>query len=160
MKLFGQKGQSLVEALIALGAAAVIVSAISIAVIVAINNADFSKYQNLATYYAQQGIEVIRQRAQTDWVYFSTSSGKFCLNQDSSVFLPTEGFPCNMNINVNGNPFFIREVSFAPTEPPCASGTHASVVVKWTDGKCTSGDFCHDVTLESCFTNLDLVPTL
>jgi len=155
-----EKGQSLVEALIALGAAAIVVSAMAVAAITAVNNSDFSKYQNLATHYAQQGIEVIRQKSQLDWTYFSTSSGTFCLNQDSNVFLPSLGFPCNRNISLNGKAFFVRQVTFAPAGSPCDNGTHVSVAVQWTDGKCASGSFCHNVSLDSCFSNIDVVPTI
>jgi hypothetical protein len=156
------KGQSLVEALIALGAAAVVVSAMAVAAITAVNNADFSKYQNLATHYAQQGIEVIRQKSQLDWIYFSTSSGTFCLNQDSEFFLPSIGLPlpCNKNINLNGKAFFVRQVVLTPAGSPCDNGAHVAVAVKWTDGKCASGSFCHKVNLESCISNIDAVPTI
>jgi len=57
-----QKGQGLVEALIALGAAVIIIAAITIAVITAVSNSDFSTEQNLATGFAQQGMEIVRQK--------------------------------------------------------------------------------------------------
>ena len=91
-----EKGQSLVEALIALGVAVIVVSAMAVAAITSVNNADFSKYQNLATNYAQQGLEVMRQQAQSNWAFFASqvplyssgSSGEtYCLNQTTPLAL-------------------------------------------------------------------------
>ncbi len=175
-----QIGQSLVEALIALGAAAVIVSAITVAAISAVNNADFSKYQNLATQYAQQGMEIIRGEAQT-WTTLYARAGSsasnnsyWCLDQ-SNTFSQATNFVCNQNINnEKGNPFFVREVILlkvlyvTPTPPndniACNGNVKATVKVSWTDGKCPSlvtdsNHYCHNVTLDSCFANVNAVPT-
>ena len=176
-----QKGQSLVEALIALGAAAIIVSAITVASITAVNNADFSKYQNLATQYAQQGMEILRQQAQTDWnnTFYkkagdsSSNNSYWCLDQSNS-FSQAVNFVCNQNINnEKGKPFFVREVillrvPYTPPTPPndniaCNGNVKATVEVSWTDGKCPpvvtdNNHYCHNVTLDSCFANINGVP--
>ncbi|MBI3069818.1 MAG: hypothetical protein HYY87_00750, partial [Candidatus Levybacteria bacterium] len=62
-RFFGkvQKGQTLIEVLLALGTAVVVLSATVVAVLSALNNAQFSKNQSLATQYAQEGMEVMRK---------------------------------------------------------------------------------------------------
>jgi hypothetical protein len=105
-----QKGQGLVEALIALGAAVVIISAITVAVITSVHNSDFAKYQNLATNYAQQGLAIVKQQSQLDWFHTATYSGTLCLFQGATTLPPfpsTNNPPCG-DINV-GN-MFTRQV--------------------------------------------------
>ena len=171
MKL-NEKGQSLVEALIALGVAAIVVSAMAVAAITSVNNADFSKYQNLATNYAQQGLEVLRQQAQSNWSLFTTQvpayspefSGKtYCLDQTVPLQLsPLNSLgACDPTPNVidNGKNFFLREVTLTQTassDLTCHGSVLANVSVAWTDGKCGSvTTYCHNVTLQSCFANIN-----
>ena len=147
-----QKGQSLVEALIALGVATIVVSAMAIAAITAVNNADFSKYQNLATNYAQQEMEIIRQHSQTDWhnlILAKLGSSK-CLDINQTE----TPLPCSKNIDN----FFGREVTLTQTssgDSDCHGTVHAVVTVSWADGKCSSGSSCHNVTLDSCFADIN-----
>ena len=152
------------EALIALGVATIVVSAMTIASITALNNSDFSKYQNLATQYAQQGMEVVRQQGQTDWSTFAAKAGvnsanSYCLDQTiPPKFTSLQG--CAKIGDQNGNPFFLRDVTLLQTasgDLGCRGAIQATVDVSWTDGKCTSGVFCHKVTLESCFADLKAV---
>lgn len=151
-----QKGQSLIEALIALGAAAIIVSAIAIVVITSVNNSDFSKYQNLATQYSQQGMEILKQKSESDWQSFSSfgASGSvtYCLNQDSTTLNPS-GSGCTVNINN----FFIRKVVIAQNDASCSGNARVTVSVSWKDGKCTSSGniYCHSVDLNSCLANIN-----
>ena len=58
--MINQKGQSLVEVVIALGIAVIIVIAFTNATIASVRNSQFSKNQNLATKYAQETLEVVR----------------------------------------------------------------------------------------------------
>lgn len=146
-----QKGQSLIEALIALGAAAVIVSAIAVAVITAVNNSDFSKNQNLATQYAQQGMDILRQKSESNWQSFSAYGGNYCLNQDSTTLTP-QGVACPKNISN----FFVRQITISQNSSSCSTNAKVSVSVAWTDGKCTSSAnvYCHAVVLDSCLANI------
>jgi Tfp pilus assembly protein PilV len=153
MKLIlNQKGQSLVEALVALAAAAVIVSAIAIAVITSVNNSDFSRSQNIATQYAQEGIEVLRNLSETSWTTFSTYSGTYCLAQDSTS-LTVPGSGCAQNINTT----YVRQVMITPGSGTCSGNTKVTVTVFWGDGKCTSASnpYCHSVVLDSCLANIN-----
>jgi Tfp pilus assembly protein PilV len=145
-------GQSLVEALVALGIAVIIVSAVAIAVISAVNNSDFSKNQNLATQFAQQAMELLKQKSSDNWQSFSVFSGTYCLNQDSTTLIaaaPT----CAKNINN----FFVRQVTINQNDPSCSNNAKVVVSVLWSDGKCTSSSnvFCHSVVLDSCLANIN-----
>ena len=145
-----QLGQSLVEALVALGAATIVISAVVIAVITAQNNADFSKNQNLATQYAQQGIEILRQQSESNWTTFSSYSGAYCLAEGSSTLTPA-GTKCSANIRN----FYVRSISIAQNNANCSGAAKVSVVVSWGDGKCSSSNtYCHNVTLDSCLANI------
>lgn len=152
--MINQKGQSLIEAVVALGAAVLIISAIAVVVITAVNNADFSKYQNLATQYSQQGIEILKQQSQSDWSSFSALSGTYCLNQGSTTLTTLFGTICAKNINN----FFVRQVVISQGSASCNSNTKVSVSVYWADGKCPVNIYCHDVTLDSCLANINSAP--
>jgi len=176
--MINQKGQSLVEVLIALGVATIVVSAMAVAAITSVNNADFSKYQNVATQYAQEGIEVVRQKSQTDWTTFrSTYVGEapdhptglvWCLDQGTTMLDASPLSGCAKNIrDQNSRLFFVRDVTLTATQfiayttpnvvhPACNGTVQATVRVAWTDGKCSGpNDYCHAVVLNSCFTNLN-----
>lgn len=146
-----QLGQSLIEALVALGAAVIVISAVVIAVISAQNNADFSKNQNLATQYAQQGMEILRQQSESSWTTFSAYSGTYCLDEGSST-LTASGGACSVNINN----FFVRSLTISQNNAGCSGGAKVSSVVAWGDGKCNASNlYCHNVTLDSCLTNIN-----
>lgn len=174
--MMNQKGQSLVEALIALGVATIVVSAMAVAAITAVNNSDFSKYQNLATHYAQQGIEILKQQSQTYWTTFSAQAGQapgnlYCLAQNDTALGSVQTSCPQQNIkDQNGKLFFVRDVTLTqlsyipnltpgPAYPACNGIVQATVRVSWTDGKCSSAtDYCHKVSLKSCFANINAIP--
>jgi len=146
-----QKGQGLVEALIALGAAVIIIAAMTIAVITALNNADFSSYQNLATNYAQQGIEIVQQKSQLAWTSIPTNQATYCLPQGATD-ISQAVFSCT-TVNVDNK--FIRKVTFTPESSKCSGSTQVEVTVSWTDGKCSGAlDYCHQVVLDSCLADI------
>lgn len=164
-----EKGQSLLEALIALGAATIVMSAIAVAVITSVSNSDFSKYLNQATQYSQQGVEVLKQQSLSDWGTFSgyASGITYCFPEgdgldDSNVA------PCSANLGTNN--FFLRTAvvtqasSDCPGNPDDAAhrGTLVSVATAWSDGKCTnaSNHYCHNATFNTCITDVNRVPGL
>lgn len=160
-----EKGQSLIEVMVALGVAVIIITAIVMAVVLAVINTQFAKTQNLATYYARQGMEVIRQISNSDWTTFESFSGQYCLNRDVTVPV-AKGTDCEKDTINN----FKREVDFVPPtvseNNQCEIGStglfggHVSVIVSWNDNKCEDqNDFCHKVQLDSCLQNLNAIPT-
>jgi hypothetical protein len=142
--LKNDKGQTLIEAATALGVASIIIAAIAISILTSMDNATFSKNQNLATQYAQQGMDVLRQLSDSDWSTFNAYNGDYCFPAGSLIL--TAG-PCT---TANISSTFLRK---ATIEKPGAGCTleKATISVSWADGKCTAGNYCHTVKLEACF---------
>ncbi|RJQ24933.1 hypothetical protein C4577_06700 [Candidatus Parcubacteria bacterium] len=160
MRILSQKGQVLIETLIALGVAVVVVAAITTIVISSLNNAVTARSQDLASGYAKQGIEVVRNMAKNSWNNFqSMDQINYCLDKDASVPTPKGVGSCGQNVDN-----FVREieinhlsVSCEYDDPSNPVNTQVVVTVSWTDGKCTDRDnlFCHKAELESCFSNVN-----
>lgn len=152
-----RKGQTFVEVLVALGVIIVITTAISGIVINSMSNSRFSKDQNLATQYAQEGMEIVRRLRDNDYITFRTYNTTYCLDGGSDIL----GSNCS-SANVNG--FFLRKV--VVTQSFCAGSAVADsanviVTVSWQDGKCpTTNIYCHAVRLESCLSTVNPAPTL
>ena len=157
-----QNGQTLIEALVALGAAVLVLSAITVAVISALNNTQYTKNQNLATQYAQQGIEIMRQISDSNWTSFSAyNAGRYCLAKGDTSPCPLgssigscsiiQSTSCGQNYGI-----FVREVDIAQgSNVSCAAGSiGVSVTVSWSDSKCNaSSPYCHNVMLKSCLSD-------
>lgn len=175
MQKKSQSGQTLLEVLVALSVILLIVSAVTIAVISSLSNAQFSKNQSLANQYAQEGIEVVRRMRDSNLTLFKSypSGSSFCLDQNQLSLDPSKdlrnatipgcqktGATGNNGINVSQ--LFAREIDFNPggSSSPCTE-TKVSVIVSWSDTKCVQPNlFCHNVTLDSCFSvSAGTVPT-
>lgn len=154
------KGQTLIEALAALAVAVAVVSAITIAAINSLNNVQFSKNQNLATSYAQQGMEIVRQIRNRDWnAFYNLKYIYYCLPKDATSL--TQGVPGSSPVcDVNIDNIFKRQVLINHNSD-CAVASKVNVSVFWSDNKCTSGSnlYCHKVELVSCFSDSAIVPT-
>ncbi|MCL5439269.1 MAG: hypothetical protein M1268_04795 [Patescibacteria group bacterium] len=164
-----QKGQTIIEVLVALSVAVVVIAAIAISVISALYNSQFSKNQNLATQYAQEGMEIMRQIRNSDWSVFSSYSGSYCLDKGSSSIKAKDASVVNgcksvdvgsNNKNIDG--FFARQIDISKQDIDCnGNQTKVAAIVSWSDSKCreTSKLFCHEVRLSSCFSDADLIQT-
>lgn len=164
-----EKGQTLIEILVAMGTAVVIVSAITVAVIAALYNAQFSKNQNLASQYAQQGMEIMKKIRDSGWNNFNNlSSASYCLDKNQTTLL--EGDKKNMSVtgcakgSGNGRNIddtFAREIVIEKNSDACSTQTRVSVFVSWADSKCKDAQnpYCHSVNLISCFTDFTVVPS-
>lgn len=146
-----EHGQTLIEVLVALGAAVAVLFGITVAVISSLNNAKFTKNQNLANKLATQGMEIIRQlRDSSSSGLFQYSNIYYCLGQDGN--LTAKGLGCGQNVGV-----FVREVRLEQNSSSCSGGTGvlSTVLVSWSDNACTdvSNPYCHQVKLISCFSN-------
>src|SRR5258708_22405731 len=154
MKL--QKGQTLLEVLIALGLLSIIMSSLIVVILSALNNANFGKNQNLATQYAQEGMEIMRNIRDQNYGTFSSLAGTYCIPEnchDSQCFIAT---PCTVNIKTE----FVRKVTINRNAAVCGGvSTKSTLAVSWNDGKCkTRSTYCHNVTLTSCLSSLDVQP--
>ena len=173
---FSQNGQALVEVLVALLVAIIIISTITVAVLTSLNNANFSKNQDLANFYAQEAVDVLRRQRDSDWAKFfdyyndSSSDYNFCLPENAvdlgeSISDPTsDPQSCYKNILLSGTPFFGRHVHIernssqcTPVNTPAPGDTtrnaEVTVNVYWTDNKCPTGIPCHKVSLTTCFSD-------
>jgi hypothetical protein len=122
-----------------------------------VSNSDFAKYQNLATGYAQQGMQVVQQKSQLNWETLQASISAatvWCLPQGATDFYPASLSSSPCGINVSGG--FVRQLNFTENSSSCSNtSTQIEVTVKWTDGKCSGAlDFCHKVILDSCISDI------
>lgn len=144
------KGQTLLEALIALSAIALVISGISVTIVNSLNNAGYGKSQVVATQYAQEGLDVARRLRDGDYATFSGYSGSYCLGKSSNT-LSALG-TCQQTPNVDS---YIRIVS-VEQNPGCGLNIRkVTVTVSWTDGKCAAGSYCHNSKLISCISTVN-----
>lgn len=158
-------GQTLIEIILALSVAVAVITGITFAITSSLKNATFSKNQNLASLYAQEGLEVVRAIRDRSWASFTSLPGgpNFCLPQNSTTLVGRSGLDCDGEGNVG---IFIREIMLNNNHPDCAGAANTkvkvTVLVKWSDSICPSTmpfNYCHEVKLVSCFTQIDTVPT-
>lgn len=179
IKLINNRGQTLLEALIALAIIVVIMSGTTVAVVSSLNNASFVKSQNQVNKIAQQGMEYIRDQIanNSQFVTYTTSSPSYgnslrCLgpNYDMAVVVSNPATPQNFCYGprmIDGK--YLRTVAFSTSRCTSATadftdGVKATVTVYWTDNKCPTGsnnNYCHSQEITSCFINPSktVVPT-
>lgn len=155
------KGQTIIEVLVALGVVVIVVTAITITVITALSNTQYSKNENLASQYAQQGLEFVRGIRDNSYTSFASLSGTYCLAKDAiSLPAPTSG--CSVP-NIDST--FVRSIIIEQKSPDCVPPssslapsdylTKVTSSVSWSDGKCTSATdvYCHQAIVVSCLGN-------
>ena len=175
--MYNEKGQTLIEVLVGLGAAVAVMAAMTIATISALNNAQYSRSQNLATNYAQQGMEVVKNLQKIDYATFSSLDGTYCfadtcneidanLSDQGQSCAKISGTRCPGTLNVHSQ--FIRTVTFHTNDAEVAkcnadggtNNTKVDVTLAWYDQRCTSSSnlYCHQVVVSSCFNDAEIVP--
>jgi Tfp pilus assembly protein PilV len=140
-----QSGQILIEVLVALGVIVVVVTTVTITTATSLSNIEFSKTQNQATQYAQEGMETVRSIRSNNLATFSSLNGSYCLPENSNSLTASNN--CPVNIGTTFKRAVIIEKNNAPI---CAGVTKTTVTVGWTDGKCSASPFCHIATMSSC----------
>lgn len=160
--IISQKGQTLLEVMLALSIAILIVSAIVVSIINALNNEQFGVSQNQATQLAQEGVDLFRNLSQSDWVAFknygypdTTTARVWCLPQANPTPTPL-GSGCVPNAGNNNR--FVREIKvemnscITPTPGITDISGRVTSTVKWADTKCTDSQnpFCHKTEVVSC----------
>jgi len=153
-------GQVLIEAVIAIAVVSFLMSGIVAALISSVNNSTFSKNQNLATNFAQEGIDIARNFKESDFQTFSTFQNYYCIDKNDTTISRFKR-TCNKNvdsfftrrlyINQNG-----QDTRVGPSQQKCESGSiFVASIVAWNDSRCQGTAECHDVELNSCFTDLN-----
>lgn len=153
-KIDRQEGQLLLEAIVAMTLVGIIITGLVTALTYSVNNATFSKDQNSATSYAQQGLDVARNIKDSDFTSFATLGGLYNLPSGATTISSS-----NLPTLIDGK--FLRQIYISQTGndsnnvPRCTSGTSVFVasIVTWSDNRCTSGAKCHTAELNSCFTD-------
>lgn len=168
-----QKGQTLIEVLIAFATLAVVITSATLTVISALNNAEFVKNQHLATQYAQQGMEIVRSIRENNYKLFLSLSNPdnlpnpdriiyYCMASTCTTLSTSSGIcgittaPCGQQ-NIGA---FVRAVAIdKTTQNNCDTGnsTQVSVNVSWTDGSCPRGEYCHTSSVFSCLAPINNV---
>lgn len=142
---FLPKGQTLIEALVALALIGVVISAIAIVVVSSLNNAQFGKNQNLATKYANEAMEHLHKIRNSDYAAFRNYDGNYCFAKGQTA-LGASVSSCTVPNFDN----FIRSVSIEQSPGCGANVAKVQVVVAWADGKCAQNSYCHKAELISC----------
>jgi hypothetical protein len=155
---FFQKGQTIIEAVVALMTILLIITAIAIVIVNGLYNSQFIKSQNEANKLAQQGIEFVKNIQINDLGTFadlvldddgiSISSSTFCIDEQNNT-LTSNG--CVTEV-VNTASYFNRTITFFPPGAECNS-TEVKVTstVSWSSTKCPSTKrFCHESKLVGC----------
>lgn len=167
--LRGGRGQTLLEVLLAFSVSLLVLGATIFGITVSLSNTQYTKNQNLANSYAQEGMAVVRQIRDSDWTTFSqyVTNTAYCLGQDpmelEELTLPNQNCLAQSPVPAVGG-IFSREVRFEHNLLSCGAmgemGSKVAVEVSWTDNKCPVGTpLCHKVELITCFANIDQKPT-
>lgn len=147
MIIFSEKGQTIIEAVVALSIILLIISAIAIVIVNALYNSQFIRNQNTANKYAQQGMEFVKNLQQNNLSSFALyDNGTYCIDTTLSPSALTS--ICD-TINA-GSPK--RTIDFIRGSSECSTiETKVTVTVKWSSTKCPSSNtFCHQSKLISC----------
>lgn len=161
------KGQTLVEVLVALGVAVVVITAITTAVLTSLNNSQYSKLQNQAAQYAQQGIEVMKSYRDAEALDEIETTGREqyrCLPEDCNPIIGEDFTNCFVQkateelakmecteISSTNNAFtrYIR-INLDGGADCGADTAQIASVVRWNDGKCNGDEKCHAVDVKTC----------
>jgi type II secretory pathway pseudopilin PulG len=146
------KGQSLIEVLVALGIISLIVTTIASIVTSSLGNTQFSKDQNTATKYAQEGLEITRSARNSDYNAFSVLNGTYCLAKSVTALGSVQG-----NCAANIDNYYIRKIQIELV-PGCGNNVSKVIAtVAWQDGKCTGNTYCHKSNLVTCLSRVNPV---
>lgn len=152
---FWQKGETLIEALVALGLISIVVAAVATTITTSLSNIQYNENQTLATKYAQQGIESVRQIRNQNYSAFRNLDGLYCYGKDQPVL----GFPQQICTTENLDTF-IRSVEIDQS-PGCANNVaRVTVRVAFRDGKCQNNTYCHIQTHNTCLSTINPVKGL
>lgn len=145
-----QKGQTIIEAIVALMTILLIITAIAIVIVNGLYNSQFIKNQNEANKYAQQGIEFVRNIQRNDLNKFGNldQNSVYCIDTVDNLLTTTD---CN-DTSANTGTTFNRTVIFTPSGGQCPNTEiKVTVRVKWSSSKCPSSNtYCHKSELIAC----------
>lgn len=131
-----QRGQTIIEILIATGVIALVMTAIASGLTLSVKNTSQAKYRALASKEAQEGVEMYRrERSRLGWESFQStvSSGTYCLGE--TLPSTTDGFTtlpigaCSVGYPLGGTTY-TRESDVSVIN---ADEVEVTVTVSWID---------------------------
>jgi type II secretory pathway pseudopilin PulG len=161
------KGQVLIEAIVALAVISFVLAGIVAALIAAVNNSTFAKNQNLATNIAQEGIDISRDLKESGFSSFTVDNSTFCLEKNSEgeniLRQKSNQSPCLVIGGIFTREIYVDYDSLSGQGSDerggspvvkCGSGVFIASTVSWNDSRCEGSESCHVVELNSCFSDL------
>ncbi len=119
------KGQSLFEVVFAVGIAGLVLIALVSLSSTSVGNSTSAKNNALATKFAQEGSEYVRQQRDTSWDNFYAENG-------SAKNLGTLSWPPAGSCNITANTLFCRTVTLTSVS---ADEVSSLVSVSWNDAQ-------------------------
>lgn len=113
MKKRNFTGQSLIEAVVAVGIVIILVTGLIVGTTASVHRAVSSSSRSLAVKYAQEGMELARKVRDNGWMTLIEYNNTYCVGKDSLVPVPTPtpvvGAACSANIDS----IYTRSITFA-----------------------------------------------
>lgn len=119
------KGQTLLEIIVVIGVIIVLTTGLVALTTVSIQNTRIGVLKSQAVKYAQEGMELVRQRRDSNWTDFKAMNGNWCINDDGTWF---KADVCYRNVKF----FFGRTANF--TWDDVNQRMAVKVTVDWTEG--------------------------
>ncbi len=120
------KGQSLVEVVVAVGVVMLLVTGLIVGSTASIKGSEFSVAKSRALKYSQEGIEISRSLRDQSWATFASRSGLWCLAKDGTWTQASGSCPINIDAT------FTRGVTF--TWDGLNNRMSVTASVTWNDG--------------------------
>ena len=125
-----ERGQSLIEAIVAVAAVVLIVTGLIVGTTQALRASQLARARSLANKYSQEAIELTRNLRDSGWTLFQTRSGRYCLAKDNSW---PAGPSANCTPNIDNT--YTREAIFS--WDGVAERMIVTVRTSWSEGAVT-----------------------
>ena len=150
-KIFKKRGIILIEAILAMAVVVIIMTALITALVSAMNSTRFSEDQTIATGYAQEGMELVRNQKNADFGAFkdAISGNSYDLGPGNDI---DSRFERVIYANLSG---IDRDgQQYCEQDNDGLDSIYVASIVSWNSSRCSSSAKCHEVVLESCITNV------
>lgn len=171
-----QRGQTLVEMLLAIIIAAFLLVALTALILATFTNLNNNQNNSTALQFAQSGMEYIKNQEQLNPYFLNNSNnqGTTCLGSISSSDQSGATDGLQLCTSSSNPPYllqdslgqqYLRQVTVTPNGGSCTSSAPyqnylVDVSVGWHDNKCSlSNTFCRITKLDTCISNINAIPT-
>lgn len=167
-KKISEKGISLIETIIAMAILVIVITAVVSLVITSLSTSGTNDSKNQATNYAQEGIEIMRDKKTADYDTFtakSNTSSNYCFGEGNTELTGLVACDELTTTNISGK--FLRTIYINSSGRNksnmliCDSSNPLVIsTVSWNDSKCTGSAKCHKVEISTCFTDNSVIPAI